>query len=108
MTIWATPRSPLPALLSAADATTTLRISPHVLAVDFRNPAILAKEAATIDVLTDGRFELGIGVGWPAGSDFAGDYDQAGIRVDTARRARAASGRSAAHFARVPDGRAAD
>ena len=74
--------SPLPALLSAADATTTLRICPHVLAVDFRNPAILAKEAATIDVLTDGRFELGIGVGWPAGSDFAGDYDQAGIHVD--------------------------
>ncbi len=75
--------SPLPSLLSAADATTTLRISPHVLAVDFRNPAILAKEAATIDVLTDGRFELGIGVGWPAGSDFAGDYDQAGISVDS-------------------------
>ncbi len=75
--------SPLPSLLSAADATTTLRICPHVLAVDFRNPAILAKEAATIDVLTDGRLELGIGVGWPAGSDFAGDYDQAGIRVDT-------------------------
>ena len=75
--------SPLPALLSAASATTTLRICPHVLAVDFRNPAILAKEAATIDVLTDGRFELGIGVGWPAGSDFAGDYEQAGIRVDT-------------------------
>jgi probable F420-dependent oxidoreductase len=74
--------SPLPALLSAADATTTLRICPHVLAVDFRNPAVLAKEAATIDVLTDGRFELGIGVGWPAGSDFAGDYDQIGIRVD--------------------------
>jgi probable F420-dependent oxidoreductase len=74
--------SPLPALLAAADATTTLRISPHVLAVDFRNPAILAKEAATIDVLTDGRLELGIGVGWPAGSDFAGDYQQAGIRID--------------------------
>jgi probable F420-dependent oxidoreductase len=74
--------SPLPSLLSAADATTTLRISPHVLAVDFRNPAVLAKEVATIDVLTDGRFELGIGVGWPAGSDFARDYDQAGIRVD--------------------------
>src|SRR5204862_395798 len=52
--------SPLPSLLSAADATTTLRICPHVLAVDFRNPAILAKEAATIDVLTDGRFGLGV------------------------------------------------
>jgi probable F420-dependent oxidoreductase len=74
--------SPLPALLAAADATTTLRISPHVLAVDFRNPTILAKEAATIDVLTDGRFELGIGVGWPTGSDFADDYQQAGIHVD--------------------------
>jgi probable F420-dependent oxidoreductase len=69
-------------LLSAADATTTLRVGPHVLANDFRNPAVLAKEVATIDVLTDGRFELGIGVGWPAGSSFASDYDQTGIRLD--------------------------
>src|ERR1043165_138742 len=55
-------RSPasLEGLLAAALATTNLRVGPQVLSNDFRNPSILAKEIATIDVLTDGRFELGI------------------------------------------------
>jgi probable F420-dependent oxidoreductase len=73
--------APLPLLLSAADATTTLRVGTHVLANDFRNPAVLAKEAATLDLLTDGRLELGIGVGWPAGSAFASDYDEIGVTL---------------------------
>jgi probable F420-dependent oxidoreductase len=75
--------APLPALLLAAAATTRLRVGPQVLANDFRNPAILAKEVATIDLLTEGRFELGIGTGWPSGSPNAiSDYAQAGIALD--------------------------
>jgi probable F420-dependent oxidoreductase len=60
--------TPLLACLAAADATTTLRFGTQVLAAGFRNPSILAKEVATLDVLTGGRFELGIGAGWPASS----------------------------------------
>jgi probable F420-dependent oxidoreductase len=75
--------SPLPALISAADATTTLRVGTHVLANDFRNPSVLAKEAATIDLLTDGRLERGIGVGWPADSNFASDFDQTSLKPDS-------------------------
>src|SRR3954453_6535012 len=56
--------APLPALVSAAEATTTLRVGTFVLDNDFRHPAALAKEAATVDLLTDGRLELGIGAGW--------------------------------------------
>jgi probable F420-dependent oxidoreductase len=77
--------SPLPALLAAADATTRLHVSPQVLANDFRNPAVLAKEIATIDFLTDGRFEPGIGTGWPAGSpNGEADYRQIGIALEEA------------------------
>jgi len=73
--------APLPALLSAADATTRLRVGSQVLANDFRNPAVLAKEVATIDLLTDGRFEFGIGTGWPAGSPVGeSDSRQTGIQ----------------------------
>src|SRR5262245_65555098 len=53
--------APLLALMSAAAVTSTLRLGTVVLNNDFRHPAILAKEAATIDVLTNGRLELGLG-----------------------------------------------
>lgn len=56
--------SPLPALAAAAVATTTLRVGTLVLDNDFRNPLLLAREAATVDVISSGRFELGIGAGW--------------------------------------------
>jgi probable F420-dependent oxidoreductase len=69
--------APLPALLGAADATTTLRVGTIVLDNDFRHPALLAKEAATIDLLTEGRFELGIGAGW-----MAADYRRSGLPFD--------------------------
>ena len=52
---------PLAALMAAADATTTLRLGSHVFANDFRNPVVLAQEAATIDLFSDGRLEFGIG-----------------------------------------------
>ncbi|MDQ2785733.1 MAG: TIGR03621 family F420-dependent LLM class oxidoreductase [Chloroflexota bacterium] len=55
----------LPALAVAAAATRTLRVGTYVLANDYRNPVMLAKEAATLDFLSGGRFELGIGAGRP-------------------------------------------
>ena len=66
--------APLQGLLAAALATTTLRIGPLVIAADFRHPALLAKEMATLDVLSDGRLEFGIGAGW-----LKAEYDGAGI-----------------------------
>ncbi|WP_063766277.1 TIGR03621 family F420-dependent LLM class oxidoreductase [Streptosporangium amethystogenes] len=56
--------APVPAMLAAADATTTLRVGSHMLANEFRHPALLAKEAATVDLLSEGRLELGLGAGW--------------------------------------------
>lgn len=77
--------SPLLALLSAADATTSLRIGTQVLANDFRYPVMLAKEVATLDLLTGGRFECGIGVGHPPTSPTGqSDYGQLGREIDDA------------------------
>ena len=56
--------SPFPALAAAAAATTTLRVGTLVLDNDFRNPLLLAREAATVDVISNGRLDLGIGAGW--------------------------------------------
>lgn len=69
--------APLPALLAAAGATTSLRLAPLVLSNDYRHPVLLAREAATIDLLTDGRFELGIGAGWNRA-----EYQRAGLPFD--------------------------
>src|SRR5688572_19110436 len=69
--------APVPALMAAADATTTLRVGTMVLANDFRHPVVVAKEAATLDLLTGGRFDLGIGAGW-----MTTDYDASGIPLD--------------------------
>ncbi|HVA25086.1 MAG TPA: TIGR03621 family F420-dependent LLM class oxidoreductase [Chloroflexota bacterium] len=65
------------ALVSAAEATSRLRVGTMVCDIDFRHPALLAKEAASIDVLTEGRFELGLGAGW-----MLSDYQQTGIPFD--------------------------
>jgi probable F420-dependent oxidoreductase len=67
-----------PALALAAEATTTLRIGTFVLQNDLRHPALVAKEAATLDVLSDGRFELGLG----AGGSLLADYERTGIPFD--------------------------
>ena len=69
--------APMVALAFAAEATTTLGLGTMVLANDFRHPAALAKEAATLDVLSGGRFELGIGAGWQNS-----DYHSTGITMD--------------------------
>lgn len=56
--------SPIAALSAAAAATTRLRIGPYVFANDFRHPLVMAREAATLDYLSGGRLELGLGAGW--------------------------------------------
>jgi probable F420-dependent oxidoreductase len=71
--------APLPALVAAGAVTTTLRLATIVLDNDFRHPAALAKEAATVDVLTDGRLELGLGAGW-----LRADYDKTGLAFEPA------------------------
>jgi probable F420-dependent oxidoreductase len=68
--------APVPALMAAADATTTLRIGALVWCNDYRHPVVLAKEAATLDVLSGGRLEFGLGAGW-----MATDYERAGITL---------------------------
>jgi probable F420-dependent oxidoreductase len=69
--------SPIAALMSAADATTRLRIGSLVFDNDYRHPVVLAKEAATLDLLSEGRLDFGLGAGW-----MASDYEQTGIPLD--------------------------
>jgi probable F420-dependent oxidoreductase len=69
--------APIPALMAAADATTALHVGTMVLANDYRHPVVVAKEAATLDLLSDGRFELGLGAGWSTD-----DYGMAGFPLD--------------------------
>jgi probable F420-dependent oxidoreductase len=76
--------APMPALMSAADATTTLRVGTLVLNNDFRHPLALVKEAATLDLLSDGRFELGLGAGFRQADYLATGirFDESALRVD--------------------------
>jgi probable F420-dependent oxidoreductase len=69
--------APVPALMTAADATTTLRVGALVWDNDYKHPVVLAKELATMDVLSDGRLEVGLGAGW-----MRTDYDRAGMAYD--------------------------
>jgi len=71
--------APIPALMAAADATTSLRIGTLVMCTDYTHPVVLAKEAATLDVLSEGRLEFGLGAGW-----MTTDYEQSGIPLDRA------------------------
>jgi probable F420-dependent oxidoreductase len=71
--------APVPAMQAAADATTDLRVGCLVFDNDYKHPVVLAKEVATIDVLSGGRVELGIGAGW-----LSSDYEQSGIQHDRA------------------------
>jgi alkanesulfonate monooxygenase SsuD/methylene tetrahydromethanopterin reductase-like flavin-dependent oxidoreductase (luciferase family) len=61
--------SPLPALALAAGATTSLRVGTFVLASPLRAPRLAAWDAHSLSVLTDGRFELGIGTGRPEAAE---------------------------------------
>src|SRR3984893_15793064 len=55
--------APVPALAVAASVTTSLRVGSYVFCNGYRHPVLLAREAATLDLLSDGRFELGLGTG---------------------------------------------
>ncbi|MCC6225754.1 MAG: TIGR03621 family F420-dependent LLM class oxidoreductase [Microthrixaceae bacterium] len=70
---------PIATLMAIADATTSIRIAPMVFSNDYRHPAALAKEAATLDLLSEGRLEFGLGAGWKAS-----DYATTGITFDDA------------------------
>ena len=72
--------APVPAMMAAADATTDLRVGTLVFDNDYKHPVVLAKEVATIDVLSGGRVELGLGAGW-----MNTDYEQSGIPKDSAK-----------------------
>jgi alkanesulfonate monooxygenase SsuD/methylene tetrahydromethanopterin reductase-like flavin-dependent oxidoreductase (luciferase family) len=66
--------APLPVLVAAAAATERLQLATNVLNNDLRHPVVLAREAATVDLLTDGRFQLGLGAG-----SIEAEYRQAGL-----------------------------
>src|SRR2546426_10374282 len=76
--------APIPAALSAATATTSLRVGTNVLNNDFRHPVLVAREAATADLLSDGRFELGLGAGhMRSENDQAGlPFERGGVRLE--------------------------
>ena len=69
--------APVPAMAAALEATTRLRVGSYVFSNDYRNPLMLAKEIATLDVLSGGRVELGLGAGW-----HVRDYEMLGIPYD--------------------------
>jgi len=68
----------IPAMMSAAAYTSDLRVGSIVCNNDFRHPILLSKEAATIDMLSNGRVELGIGAGW-----LKSEYDALGLSFDS-------------------------
>jgi len=69
--------APVPAMMAAAAATTSLRVGALVFANDYKHPAVLAKELATIDFLSNGRVEVGLGAGW-----MNADYDMLGLTME--------------------------
>jgi probable F420-dependent oxidoreductase len=69
--------APFSALMTAANVTQTMRVGSLVIDNDYRHPVVLAKEAATVDLLSGGRFELGLGAGF-----LKTEYDKAGFTFD--------------------------
>jgi alkanesulfonate monooxygenase SsuD/methylene tetrahydromethanopterin reductase-like flavin-dependent oxidoreductase (luciferase family) len=67
----------VPAIAMALEQTSTLRVGCRVFCNDYRHPVILAKEAATLDYLSGGRLEFGIGAGW-----IRAEYEAAGMSFD--------------------------
>jgi probable F420-dependent oxidoreductase len=75
---------PIPMLTAAAMATTRLRVCPLVLNNDFRHPAVLAQDLATLDIVSDGRLDVGIGAGWnePEYRAIGMPFDRPGVRIE--------------------------
>ncbi len=76
--------APVAALSTAAAVTQNLRVGTLVFANDFRHPAVLAKDTATMDLLSDGRLEVGLGAGWMT-DDYTSTgipHDRPGVRID--------------------------
>ena len=69
----------IPAMMAAADATSSIMIGCKVICVDYHHPTVLAKELATIDFLSEGRLEVGFGAGW-----VASEYEAMGLNMDKA------------------------
>ena len=67
----------IPAMMSAADLTSTIKVGARVMCVDYHQPVVLAKSLATIDFLSGGRLEPGYGAGW-----ITSEYDAMGIPMD--------------------------
>jgi probable F420-dependent oxidoreductase len=79
-----TPFAPMVGIAMAAEATESLRVGTLVLGNDYKHPAVVAKEFATLDLISDGRVEAGIGAGWMR-VDYEAlglPYDGAGTRID--------------------------
>lgn len=76
--------SPIPAMAVAAEVTSTLKVGCRVFCTDYRNPVMLAKDLATLDMFSDGRLEVGLGAGWLQGEYEAIGipFDRAGVRID--------------------------
>lgn len=91
--------SPMTALCCAAEATERLQVGPLVLNNDFRHPVLMAREAATMALLTGGRLELGLGAG-----HMKREYDEAGIPFDAAPTRVARLGESLEVVRRLLDG----
>ena len=75
---------PIAAMATAAAVTDSLRVGCRVFCVDYHHPVVLAKELATVDLLTDGRLEVGLGAGWVA-AEYEGmgiPMDRPGVRID--------------------------
>src|SRR2546428_11725679 len=70
--------APFSALMAAANVTKTMRVGSLVIDNDYRHPVVLAKEVATLDLLSGGRFELGLGAGF-----LKTEYDKAGVPFDS-------------------------
>lgn len=71
---------PIAAMAMAAAVTSTINVGTLVLDCDFRHPAVLARELATVDLLSEGRLEVGLGAGWKRV-----DYERSGIPMESPR-----------------------